>query len=145
MFSALKVITASVIVALFGGFLLTGALTTPQGDEMAPAAMTESPSPMTTRGSLPGVALNVEPVEPGVYWVVDDGVRDLTSVKAEDIVAGYDGGIWLVRKDGVLRLGSDEVPRGGHVVRRGDQPSRSRRTARCGSSRAGRTVARAVR
>ena len=82
MFSALKFVVAGVIVALFGGFLLAGVLTTPQGDEMAPAVVTESPSPMTTEELLPGVALTVEPVEPGVYRVVDDGVRDLTSVKA---------------------------------------------------------------
>ena len=41
MFSALKFTAAAVIVALFGGFLLAGVLTTPQeGDEMAPAAVT---------------------------------------------------------------------------------------------------------
>ena len=33
MFSALKFVTASVIVALFGGFLLSGILTSPQADE----------------------------------------------------------------------------------------------------------------
>jgi hypothetical protein len=49
MFSALKFIAASAIVALFGGFLLTGVLTTPQGDEVLPAAATESPSPMTAQ------------------------------------------------------------------------------------------------
>jgi len=49
MFSALKFIAASAIVALFGGFLLTGAFTTQQGDEMLPAAATESPSPMTAQ------------------------------------------------------------------------------------------------
>jgi|GEM_PF-2354849 len=48
MFSAVKFIAAAVIVALFGGFLLAGILTTPQGDELAPAAVTESPSPMAT-------------------------------------------------------------------------------------------------
>ena len=45
MFSALKFIAASVIVALFGGFLLSGVLTTPDDDQMVPAAMTPSPSP----------------------------------------------------------------------------------------------------
>ena len=34
-FSALKFIAAGVIVALFGGFLLAGVLTGPQGDEVA--------------------------------------------------------------------------------------------------------------
>ena len=36
MFSAVKFIAAGVIVALFGGFLLAGVLTTQQGDEVAP-------------------------------------------------------------------------------------------------------------
>ena len=49
MFSALKFVAAGVIVALFGGFLLAGILTTPQGDDVLPAAVTESPSPMTAR------------------------------------------------------------------------------------------------
>jgi len=40
MFSAVKFIAAGVIVALFGGFLLAGILTTPQGDEAMPAAGT---------------------------------------------------------------------------------------------------------
>jgi len=49
MFSTLKFVAASAIVALFGGFLLTGVLTTQQGDEMLPAATTESASPMTVQ------------------------------------------------------------------------------------------------
>ena len=130
MLSALKFIAAGVIVALFGGFLLAGVLTTPQGDEVAPAAVTDSPEravtseptevpdPSVRTDILPGVALTVEEVEPSVFRVVDDGVRDLTSVDAEDIAAGYDGGIRLLREDDFIRLGSDEthqlpvVPRG---------------------------------
>jgi hypothetical protein len=104
-FSALKFVAAGVIVALFGGFLLAGVLTTPQGDEVAPAAVTESPSPTTTEQLLSG--MDTVEVEPGVFRVTSDGVRDLTSVEAADIVAGYDGGIWLLREDGFLRLGSD--------------------------------------
>ncbi len=49
MFSALKFIAASAIVALFGGFLLSGVLTTQQGDQVVPGAATESPSPMTAQ------------------------------------------------------------------------------------------------
>ena len=75
-FSALKFIAAAVIVALFGGFLLTGILSTPQGDEVLPATLTESPSPMTTEELLSGMV--TEEVEPGVFRVVHDGVRDLT-------------------------------------------------------------------
>ena len=47
MFSAVKFIAAGVIVALFGGFLLAGVLTTPDGDVL-PAAVTESPGPEAT-------------------------------------------------------------------------------------------------
>ena len=49
MFSALKFVAAAAIVSLFGGFLLTGVLTTPQKGEVLPAAATESPSPMTAQ------------------------------------------------------------------------------------------------
>ncbi len=47
MFSAVKFIAAAVIVALFGGFLLSGVLTTQQDDEVLPASVTDSPSPTT--------------------------------------------------------------------------------------------------
>ncbi|MGD8485851.1 MAG: hypothetical protein PVH07_04350, partial [Chloroflexota bacterium] len=107
MFSAIKFVTAAAIVALFGGFLLAGVLTTQQDGEAPPAAVTESPSPMTTDDILPGIALTVEEVEPGVYRVFDDGARDLATVEAMDIVAGYDGSIWLLREDDFLRLGGD--------------------------------------
>lgn len=105
-FSALKLAAAGVIVALFGGFLLAGILPTLQGDETAPAAVTHSPSPMTTDDILPGVTLTIEEVEPGVFRVTNDGVRDLASVDVTDLVAGYDDGIWLLREDEFLRLGS---------------------------------------
>jgi hypothetical protein len=107
MFSALKFMVASVIVALFGGFLLAGVLTTPQGDEMDPAAVTESPS-TTNDELLPGVDLTVEEVEPGVYRVIHDGIRDLAKANDTDIVAGHDGGIWLLRPQRFFRLGNDE-------------------------------------
>ncbi len=47
MFSAVKFMVASVIVALFGGFLLINVTPMPPGDGVLPAAVTESPSPMT--------------------------------------------------------------------------------------------------
>jgi hypothetical protein len=50
-----------------------------------------------------------EEVDPGVFRVVNDGVRDLSPTDAVDVVAGYDGGIWLLREQGFLRLGSDGV------------------------------------
>jgi len=121
MFNALKYVAAGVIVALFGGFLLAGMFTTQPVDEMAPAAATESPSttaeatveptdaPTTSVRTdiLPGVTLTVEEVEPGVFHVLGDGVRDLHSGPATDIVAGHDDGIWLLRKNRFFRLGAD--------------------------------------
>jgi hypothetical protein len=47
-FSALKLVAAAAIVALFGGFLLAGILSTPQETEVLPANATESPSPTVT-------------------------------------------------------------------------------------------------
>jgi len=113
MFSALKFIAAGVIVALFGGFLLTGILTTQQGDEMAPAAVTESPSPMTTEELLSGMV--TEEVEPGVYKVLNDGVRDLQPFDTGNavhrhVVAGQDGSVWwLAGSNHLLRLGVAET------------------------------------
>jgi hypothetical protein len=114
MFSALKFITAAVIVALFGGFLLAGIFTTPQGDEVLPAAVTASPSPMTAEELLSGVV--TEEVEPGVYRVVNDGVRDLADLfwgvpaPSSTIVAGQDGSIWLDRSGDLVRLGYPQTP-----------------------------------
>jgi hypothetical protein len=119
MSSAVKFVVAAAIVALFGGFLLTGVLTTQQGDEMAPAAVTASPtaktrspvttqppesppSPMTTDELLSGMV--TDEVEPGILRVVSDGVRDLP-VDARDggstwsVNVGYDGSVWLFTGD----------------------------------------------
>ena len=57
-------------------------------------------------------------VEPGVFRVFNDGMRDLTSVEAVDILAGYDGGTWLLRADDFIRLGSD----GSHTWPMGSRP-----------------------
>ena len=46
MFSAVKLVAASAIVALLGGLLLTGILTTPESDEIVPATETVSSAPM---------------------------------------------------------------------------------------------------
>jgi hypothetical protein len=118
MFSAVKFIAAGVIVALFGSFLLSGIFTTQQEGEALPAAVTESPAPAATAEAtgtpdpsirtdiLPGVKLTVEGVEPGVYRVVHDGIRDLAKANDFDIVAGHDGGIWLLRPKWFFRLGT---------------------------------------
>jgi len=124
MFSALKFATAGAILALFGGFLLAGILTMPDGDEVVPAAVTESPEleattarkepteppdPSVRTDILPDIALTVEEVEPGVLWVVNDGRSDFAfPVDPEvpyDIVAGHDGGIYVLEPGHYARLG----------------------------------------
>jgi hypothetical protein len=117
MFGATKFVVAGVIVALFGGFLLSGVLTQPS-DESAPAVgasasaslesepaneATTAPETSTTPDLLPGVALVTEEVEPGVFRVVSDGVRDLARPLPDynyagsymTLVAGLDGSVWL--------------------------------------------------
>ena len=95
MFSATKFVVAGAIVALFGGFLLSGVLTQQPSDDRLPAvgasasataqaeatdAATSEPEPTTeavadstTPDLLPGVDLVTEEVEPGVYRVLGDG------------------------------------------------------------------------
>ena len=112
MFSALKFVAAAAIVALFGGFLLAGVVTTPQDSEVPPAAVTESPSPMTTEELLSGMV--TEEVEAGVLRVLNDGVRDLDMmptdlelpVSQHDIIAG-EGAAWLWVGDEAIRLGAE--------------------------------------
>ena len=81
--------------------------------------MTESPSPEATSEPteatttsvrtdiLAGVALTVEEVEPGVFHVVNDGVRDPSSTDNVGIAVGHDGAVWLLRQPEFLRLGAD--------------------------------------
>jgi hypothetical protein len=77
---------------------------------MVPAAVTESPSPMTSEELLSGMV--TEEVEPGIYRVINDGVRDL--MVADRIVVGDDGSVWATRDHegpygrGLFRLG-DEI------------------------------------
>ncbi len=112
MFTATRLVVAAAIVAPFSGFLLAGILTTQRGDEMAPAAVTETPSPVTTGELLSGMV--TEEVEPGVLRVVNDGVRGLSS--ADFGYPGYsvdvtpDGGVWLSAvegRHGLFRLGEE--------------------------------------
>ena len=80
MFGATKFVVAGAIVALFGGFLLSGVLTQ-QGDESLPAVGatasasraadptskgTAAPEALVSDDLLPGVALVTREVEPGV-------------------------------------------------------------------------------
>ena len=114
MFSALKFITAGVIVALFGGFLLAGILTTEQEGEVLPAAVTQSPPPMTTEELLSGMV--TEEVEPGVVRVLNDGVRDLSSsdtgYPGHSVDVTPDGSVWLSGPDAMYRLGDEVMFRG---------------------------------
>jgi hypothetical protein len=114
MFSALKFVAAGVIVALFGGFLLSGILTTQQDGEVLPAAVTDAPSPMTTEELLSGMV--TEEVEHGVYRVVNDGVRNPTlrvrGYPGATVDVTPDGGVWLSGdegRQGVFRLGDERV------------------------------------
>jgi hypothetical protein len=69
------------------------------------AAAAVAKTSTSTQESLSGLV--TEEVEPGVLRIVDDGVRELTSVEVLDIVAGYDGGIYLLGTEGFFRLGSE--------------------------------------
>ena len=107
-FAALRFAVAAAIVALFGGFLLAGVLTAPQGDDVLPAAVTEAPSPMTAEELLSGMVATE--VEPGVYRVEDDGVRSLSPMDGSPVVAGDDGSVWLAVSGGLVRLGGTRIP-----------------------------------
>ena len=141
MFSATKYVVAGVIVALFGGFLLTGVLTQQPSNEQLPAvgasasaqaepsaAVTAEPTAeveadMTTRSDLlPGVDLVTAEVEPGVYRVVSDGVREPSRTRDDkdrylggildgNVVAGLDGSVWWFGLDGFYRLGDEAMHR----------------------------------
>jgi len=125
MFSATKFVVAGAIVALFGGFLLSGVLTQQPSDEPLPPAAesalatteaepsdaaTSGPEPTTEEQAadttspdlLPGVDLVTEEVEPGVYRVVSDGVRELEWPATQDtsLIAGLDGSVLVAENPG---------------------------------------------
>ena len=113
---ATRFVVAGLIVAVFGGLLLAMVLTQPRGDEMAPAAETDSPSPPTTEELLSGMV--TEAVEPGVLRIVNDGARDLRWIPTNpddraycchyenNLALGPDGSAWFFRPEGFFRLGS---------------------------------------
>ena len=112
MFSATRFVLATAIVALFGGLLLTGVMITPRSDDTAPAAVTASPSPVTTQDLLS--SLVTEEVEPGVFRVLDDGAgHDLVAEPPAGLTIAPDGSVWLLRAapdfgvDAVYELGRD--------------------------------------
>ncbi len=130
MFSATKFVVAGAIVALVGGFSLIEGLTQQPSDEQisaigAPAsvaaeplrsdALTSSPEPAveadstsTTSDLLPGVDLEFEEVEPGVYRVLGDGFRNLQD-RVHDVTVSAEGDVWLElgrsRNWSVVKLG----------------------------------------
>ena len=102
-FSAIKLVAAAAIVALFGGFLLAGGLDTGPEEAPLPATETSSPSP-TADGLLVGAA--VEEISPGVVRLLDDaaghGYREWEGDELrelEDIHVGSDGSVWMVTSD----------------------------------------------
>jgi hypothetical protein len=120
MFSVAGFVVAAVIVALFGGFLLSGVLTQPPSDEsLPPAGASASPSPGTsysvTRvpGSWNGTFRSVATDD--ALWVpTDDGVARLdgvnsevttipTSAEAPSLVR-TDDAIWAMGTNGVERI-----------------------------------------
>ena len=74
---------------------------------MAPASVAESPSPMTSEELLRGMV--TEEIEPGVFRVLGDGVRDLSVPLSDRFTAsfntGRDGSVWLRSRDEAIRLG----------------------------------------
>ncbi len=130
LFPALRFVAAAAFVALIGGFLVSGVLTTREGDEMLPAAVTTSASPETDTDAPVGptivsspttteellLGMVTEEVEPGVIRVLNDGVRDLED-RSGQLIAGHDGSIWLLDRKYVnqkprnqfMRLGEEGV------------------------------------
>jgi hypothetical protein len=136
MLTAAKFAIASVVLAIVGGFVWAGALVQPS-DDPVPAIVaspepetaetahpstepTSTPEPDSTPAELlPGVDLTTEEVEPGIYKVVSDGIRDLRELghdlrsgerfPGQDIYAAPDGDVWLLDGQGTgVRLGTAE-------------------------------------
>ncbi len=134
MFTATRIFLAVAFMATASG-VLTGALNQQQRDVSGLAALstasaspasspmanstaspTASPELMVRTDILPSVPLTVEEVEPGVYQVLSDGIRDLMGATitgglvepATRIWAAPDGSIWLPRSDSFIRIGDPE-------------------------------------
>jgi len=101
MFSATKFVIAGVIVALFGGFLLTGVLT--QRNEPLPVGASASAG--VRSDLLSGLDLEVEEVGPRLIRVLGDGERQ-TRRSIIDVAIAPNGDVWVMRHNGtVYRLG----------------------------------------
>jgi hypothetical protein len=126
MFSATKFVVAGVIVALFGGFLLTGVLTQPSeesvpgvGASAAASARPDStveatdptgePESAPSADLLPGVHLVTAEVGPGVYRVLSDGEHDLQK-NVWNVSVAPDGGIFVEKHNVVGYSKANEGP-----------------------------------
>ena len=120
LFRVSRFVVAGVVVALVGGFLLAGVMTTQRADESRPAVGTSpssspdkdasaTPEPSVRTDILPGVELRLAAVEPGVRRILSDGERDLewsglASAGEKEVVATA-GDIWIILADSARQLG----------------------------------------
>jgi len=108
MFSATKFLIAGAIVALIGGYLLTGPLTQQPSDVPSAAGATGSPGPATELP--PGVDLVTEEIEPGVVRVISDGHRAISPTGIDSrVVVRADGRVWIVLSEGFYELGREAM------------------------------------
>ncbi len=121
-FSAMRLVAATAIVALFGAILLWSVTHAPP-DVSRPPVVSDSPSLLEQVDRLS--LLEFEDVEPGVRRVVSDGVRDLRWEVPTDwegwgpfdgawlasavgnISVGPNGFVWVVWDDELVRLGDE--------------------------------------
>ena len=108
MFSATKFLIAGAIVALIGGYLLTGPLTQQPSDVPSAAGATGSPGPATELP--PGVDLVTEEIEPGVVRVISDGHRAISPTGIDSrVIVRNDGRVWIVVSQGFYELGRGPI------------------------------------
>jgi hypothetical protein len=99
-FNAARFVVAGAIVALFGGVLVAALLTQPSDlavpmASSSPAAMTAEPTAAPAPELLPGVELTTMEVSPGVFRVLEDGIRYLDQ-GVYDVAIDADGGVWVL-------------------------------------------------
>jgi hypothetical protein len=119
--SVTSLVASFTIVMLVIAVVVIGSLIQPGFDRLPgvvrspEASVTADPTPRRTHDPdlLAGATLVTEEIEPGVYRVVSDGVRDLaraTGFRSYDVFdsivsAGHDGSVWVFTKDHFFRLG----------------------------------------
>jgi hypothetical protein len=108
MFSATKFVVAGAIVALFGGFLLTGLLAQRSDEPLPPAAATTSASPEADVTWTPPPELTMEEVAPGVMRAMLPGAGSFKAASGpHDFMFDAHGDLWLLSPAGLLRVGDD--------------------------------------